>query len=364
MQAHGAADDRRRYQSLSCRHIDYEIRPRGKEFVTSQRDLDDLPAGLSQAKENYQIIFRDEFSEEGGVEKLDHRLWSIDKGMPCNRIRMQDGALHFRVGPDCRPEGRDGVAFVVLRSKLEYRYGYIEAKFLDLPTGDPVKEVGSFGWSSWGRGALTDIDGFAEGKDYRSFLCRGNSAARKRARWLNTIGVEMQFLELNNLYYPDRSHAWMVFHLQGTYSAENCHRDRQIYSGLWWNNYQFRPGYFSRNKSISIGIEWTPSGYRAFIDGRPYGGFQGSDPPSYQTYGYSLPGGSPIMGYRHIPLPASGLIDSTVSHNYQNIKFNLKSFPILKAPELPEGWEESAQIDYIRVYQPKDKYADFPKSYD
>ena len=147
-------EERRRHQSASCRHIDYEIRPMGKEFITTQTDLDNLPAGLSQPKENYQIIFRDEFSEMGGPEKLDHRLWSIDVGMPCNRIRTEDGALHFRVGSDCTPERHVSVARVGLRPKLEYRYGYIEAKFLDLPTGSPVKRAGSFGWNSFGRSAI------------------------------------------------------------------------------------------------------------------------------------------------------------------------------------------------------------------
>ena len=357
------AEERRRHQSASCRHIDYEIRPMGKEFITTQTDLDNLPAGLSQPKENYQIIFRDEFSEMGGPEKLDHRLWSIDVGMPCNRIRTQEGALHFRVGSDCTPERYVSVARVELRPKLEYRYGYVEAKFLDLPTGSPAR-AGSFGWNSFGRRARTDLSGFAEGKDYRSFLCRGGSAARKRARWLDTFGIEMQYLELNNEFYDAYSTTWWVFHLQNTSDAKSCHDDPKIFSGLWWNTYYFKPEDFSNGGSITIGVEWTPSGYRGFVDGRAYTGYEGYSPPSYRVYGYSRPGGSAVYYYGYLPFPASKLLNSTISHNYQNMKFNLKSYPVGNSEDLPEGWEESAKIDYIRVFQPKDKYASFTKSYD
>ena len=87
-----------------CTHLDYEIRPRGIEFVSTQADLDALPDGLSQAKQNYQIIFRDEFSNEGGPEVLDPRLWNVVNAEECSRFESKDGFLHLEAAQALQPE--------------------------------------------------------------------------------------------------------------------------------------------------------------------------------------------------------------------------------------------------------------------
>ena len=54
-----------------CAEKNFERRPRGRVFTTTASDTALLPEGLSQSKENYRVIFKDEFSESGGPEKLD-----------------------------------------------------------------------------------------------------------------------------------------------------------------------------------------------------------------------------------------------------------------------------------------------------
>ncbi len=357
------------FQRGICKHLDYKVRPRGKEFITDQAILNTLPGGLTQPKANYQVIFRDEFNEEGGIEKLDHRLWTARYSLACNQFRQEGGVIHLRVADDCRSADAKGnlhrrYPSITTAGKFEYKYGYIEARFNRVPiTGRGV----SF-FSSWGsRPALFS-------KSYRDFMCRGNNPQAKRMRWLTSRGVEMQHLE-----FSKGPSAWWLHHLIDPKRARNkCHtysdgRGKGIHSGLWWATHSFVV-----SQEIVIGVEWTPAGYKGFINGEPYKGWASIDPNirKFYEYGYSTPTNTGILGYKFTDIPnyndedpdnppcsqlGDCIIDRTVSHAYQDIGITMSANPAIGVSS--QNWEDFAEIDYIRVFQPEDQYSDVEKTY-
>ena len=107
----------------------------------------------------------------------------------------------------------------------------------------------------------------------------------------------MQYLELNNLFHDVAySETWWVFHVNDVSGARSCHDDPKIYSGLWWDTHHFKPEDFSNGGSITIGVEWTPSGYRGFVNGSPYEGYKGFFPPG-------PPPPAPYNEYLAYPVP-------------------------------------------------------------
>ena len=315
----------------SCKHLDYGIEPKGIEFVTTQNDIDRLPDGLSQTKENYQIIFRDEFSQPGGYKKLDPRLWRIYVGKPCHQFESIDGALHIKASTTCLSKAGKIVS-PTIKSQLEYRYGYAEARFHRLPVGN-ADGSGHFMWASYHvRGhywALRKHQKIGEGKDFFNFVCRGNNLYRKRQRWLATLGVEMQHLELYSSS-STISKAWWVYHTMQPGIADHCYDTPNIpdiYSGLYWELFRFDNASFANGKTFTLGVEWTPSGYRGFLNGVPYSGNTDPNytyiPNVFREYGFSVPGTSSIYGYASTAIPQSGLIDRTVSHLHQGFAFRV-----------------------------------------
>ena len=197
---------------------------------------------------------------------MDHRLWTLSKGNPCNNIKVEDGVLKIEIRGDCRSDGGK-VTPVNIISNIEYKYGYMEAKISKPLTGEP-NNYGIMNWSSYGRGEslilLTPND--SESRMLRNFLCRGNNRSALRKRWLDNLGVEYQYLEMFN-NHGAYSSSWMVFHSIRPRSGEKCYDGtREIYSGVYFADVELYPG-----DGYTLGVEWTPSGYRIFINGIPYG---------------------------------------------------------------------------------------------
>ena len=185
------------------------------------------------------------------------------------------------------------------------------------------------------------------------FICRGNNRLVLRKRWLTIFGTEMQFLEMSQ-NRGNYSAGWTVFHSMDPFAAQSCYNGTvNIYSGVLWKNLLFRKG-----DTHTFGMEWTPSGYRIFIDGVRYNsGF-------LQEYGYPLDYNSGIYGYNATYMDTSGSIGRTVSHNTQTMSFLLDNTHVPLNHGLPADWKQELYLDYIRVYQPLDKYSGETKVYD
>ena len=339
-------EDADAFQEVICINK-HEFSAPGYKFTTTSSDRNLLPNNLAQAKENYHIIFRDEFSDEGGLEKLDDRLWVIKKGNPCNNIRIEDGSLVLNSHIDC-VTAKGSVFPVSINPRLNFKYGYLEGRLSKVVTGNS-NGYSNMGWNSYGGG------GGQFKRNHRSvmdFVCRGNNRLAMRKRWMNMFGTEMQFLEMFNSW-GSYSSAWVVFHSMESQNAQRCYDGRiEIYSGVHWNTVRLR-----EDDSYTFAIEWTPSGYRIFINGTLH------NHSSVNEYGYSLNSPSGIYVYRTSSF-SQNPIPRTVSHIPQGFNLFVKPISVTKAADLPEGWSEEVRLDYIRVYQPRDKYATETKTYD
>ena len=275
----------------ACMQIDYGYTPRGIKFTTTDADREALPTGLSQAKENYKIIFKDDFSGTGGLESLDHRLWFIRKGNPCNSFRRVNGQLTLSMdfSPTCR-------FAVEMSPKVAFKYGYFELRISRTPhsrNGDMDQPYGAiFYWYSAPRlgravGGIRVVERPAK-KTLWDFICRGDDSVKKRQRWFNAVGAELQFVEtIHRGDYYKYPRGWWVFHT----SLDNglvtrCHRSsgRHMYSGLLLKNWTFRA-----HEVFHLGLEWTPSGWRTYLNGEPYQGMGGAGSKYYREYGHSAP---------------------------------------------------------------------------
>ena len=198
-----------------CTTAHFGVRPRGVQFTTTAEDTAKLPNQLSQPKENYRIIFKDEFNHNGGSAELDERLWTVFRGKECNNIQLQDGSLSFELAADCTSRG-GAVARLEMAPKLLYRYGYLEARFSKVFTHNE-HNYGRMLFNSYGPGnKLMTLSfnkltkSFQREPSFSDFICRGSNRALKRQRWLTSMGTEKQYLEnvflqwfLGSLAYHD-----------------------------------------------------------------------------------------------------------------------------------------------------------------
>ena len=351
-------------------HLDYPVRPRGVRFATSQADTDRLPDGLAQPRANYRIAFKDEFSGPGS--RPDHRLWAAPSGQRLQRLR----------GPR-RQAGADGVhdlpelgAGKMIKASLQCEVP-VQVRLHRGPllrprrTGDDGG--GHFHWHSYPRGDHWAFNGRSNvpeerARDYVSFVCRGGDARRQRARWLDTLGVEMQYIE-TFINRPDEYQLyWWVYHSTHPRVAERaCAADPVVYSGLHWGTVGI-----ARDEDVAhtLGVEWTPSGHRGFLNGEPYPGyFLGPallSPGHYAHYGHSdrsvfKPAIIRYTGRDEIS--DTGLVDSTVSHVYQGFGMSWHPGNTRDPDDRPSGWSSTVEVDYIRVYQPVDRYSSETRTY-
>ena len=383
------------YRNAICVNTDYPIRPRGLTFTTTQAYTDALPNGLSQNRANYKLIFQDEFSKnEGGFKGLDRRLWTGYLNDCNTKTKTQDGVLRLVVSDECAfiappgdgTPGRHPFVRLTTAGRFEYRYGYFEVRLLRLI--DASSSTTDFGISQWGRYKNSDRAAYAS-DEFRRYLCRGNDALAKRKRYLSMWGTEMQFME-TRVYgsgawrYPM---GWLVFHLDG-WSPYNCHtypsvsgRNPGIRSGhlvdtfyfpsdasVWQSpldvsSLPFGQSHAQRiiasDASFTIGMEWTPAGYKFFLNGQPHPSL-----PSRRFYAYGFATTQNTQTYVYDPqtVPADGFIRQSVSHAHQGIQLVLFDLPTAYYTP-PEGWEQKVYVDHIRVYQPQDKYATVTPTY-
>ena len=333
----------------ACSKFSHSGQPQGITFSTTEADRQLLPDGLTQPKENYDIIFRDEFATDGGTEQIDPRLWSY-RGYRC-AIKITDGVLRMSVN-----EGCTGGGILSTVRKFDYRYGYIEGRFTAIPHGyNETGQKTNFRFTSW---PWRHDQG---GESYQRFICRGSDAHQKRKLWLTTLGVEMQIFEGRsiNQYY---SYAWWVYHIQHAGNALKswCHDGDNIgiHSGVLWRTFIFTPD----DNAVTVGVEWTPAGYKGFINGEPYLGLSNASIGKYKVYGYGSRDeySSRLYSYVNRDIPEDNVIPNTVSHAYQGIQTGIWRTETLRQPD---EWEVYLEIDYIRVYQPRDKYATVEPSY-
>ena len=247
-----------------------ELLPQSLE--TPQGYLDELP-NLVQPSDNYRLVFSEEFEHCDNGDELNPDIWSEGTAPckvqgaavdPCEHV--VDGQLFMTQGPEC-----DRTRLSTL-GKVRVRYGYIEVKF-----------------------TLPNLQSEPAHSNFHLFMTPGTrSRYHHHERYgvvvddyedlLTTEGLEMDIFEYvaqtrvktahQYLNYPTRRY---LAHLQPKRSKRNF----KLCSDAWrwghWRYYDLDDGVEypslcdsqqmnSTPVTITVGVEWTPRGYRSFVN--------------------------------------------------------------------------------------------------
>ena len=325
-------------------------------FTTKQSHIDSLPDGLSYEKSKYEIVFEDDFLGTGDMRSLNDKLWFSNREENLCGASISNSNLHMEISDRCRK-----VFYINTEGKFEYIYGYFEVKFTNVM--NKALKTRRFNVISWGRYSTLDEIAKSTLGGYATMLfehiCDGNDRVAKVSRYTSILGIEMDIFE----FVSNWRQAHFVFHYGNAYEGNDCHNPGGIDSGMWpfdhtFGSYPQTP--WPKSVSYKIGFEWTPKGYKIFRNNRrgsPYAAYTGE----FQHYGVHTRNNTDL--YRYLDAGSVGdYIQEGISHAPQNI---LIAFFIDNANTVSIPPEENSimSIDYIRVYQPRNRYSDMDKVY-
>ena len=365
---------------FTCLYMGELLPPERPETSSSLRDS--LPS-LVQSKENYSLVFAEEFNgtptengcKEGldnGMATLDSDLWNYDPnpcdsrdtdslGEPCQNIR--DGRYYMTKVYSCR-----GV--LTTYGKFSFKYGYIEVKFtVNTAYNDFYQNYAfSAGNPTVGLEFLHD--------DYNIVVDSYEDIARVASMETNIFEHLPSFSSTVSHTYINGGGNLYDAPLVPTSSGK---RNRYCGGNGMWQIIIRHAGCSNNGKiTVTLGLEWTPGGYRSFqkIDGhddslavRPKDKIGISHKPvSVSNSGYtfssskqSLHGSARDKYFTYLdPDDTDSLLELVaISHRPMEL--------IARA----SGWAESShdtirtrlEMDYIRIFQPADLYTNMEPVY-
>ena len=332
-------------EQWKCRTVK-EIYP--PKPTTTASDRDTLPGGLHYNRSQYDLMMRDEFN---GTE-LDESIWTLDVSKGGNR-EVSDGKLIMNSdnlrwgGRHCEIPGTS----LTTRGKLEFTYGYLEIAYTHIPytqgayIGHYILSDGRY-WGGNGGDATLPPEIAGTG----SFTLKDNLTIR---------GLEIDIFE----YFARQfTTADFVIHYGKGSAPAKCvdHGSAADYSDFYSGGKAWKPWHWSfRDRSTTtptiFAMEWTPSGYRIFLAGRrvPFVNYQCSET---------------TVGYQYSTFRAdygNSIIARGVSHAPQNISL-VGVFRYLRGPAQAlcnSALDTTVEIDYVRLWQPRNNYSDVTKIY-
>ena len=370
--------DKTRY---TCLFLKEQIPPVPLSTTASMREA--LPEDLAQPKENYSLIFAEEFNGTDAVHSSgrcrnrmdtlnqDYLIWNygtnpcsrVDSlGVPCNDI--EDGHYYMALSWTCLTNlGTEG--------NFNYKYGYIEIKYTILYDA----------WSDYMNLALSVGNPTLPLRDqYRRYGIEQDNYESI----LKTLGGVVNFFE----YLPgsriEVMHSWV--NPYGTIRLRNTPPVRTntfVEYCSAYHNPALRPrpsGFCRTGGSVTVtkGMEWTPSGYRFLIKVHgvhdDFVVFADSDlevqrkPPSEEpggriTFGTwrTLAGEEHSSFFEHLQEGDADdvLVQVGVSHIPMDITLASWGNPTPVNSRI----KTKLATDYIRVYQPTNGYRDMEPTF-
>ena len=352
-------------------------RPNPPSTPADQAMIDALPADLAQARDNYTLVFREEFDTDSRCEDLattlDDDVWffrTLDNceskpadtnGKRC--VGIENGHYYLSVSKLCRP------AEIRTSGKMEFRYGYVEVKYRV-----PIVHAGF-----WHNMAVV----FGDSRRSRKYSLQ-NYAIHidgSTASMMKALSLEVDFFEYVPTKKSSVSHQYVNYHPISALGEIQPQRTsfRFDLCGPPTNQWAiaFRPNNCETNSVVTIvkGLEWTPRGYRLFltIEGIhsqsawvvPKDNIQVSyvkrknystpENPVYGTSWYSYTDAAHSAWFEYLdPDDSDSILEQLgVAHVPLDIRISAWGYPrshdLLHVTKL--------EIDYIRVFQPADGYA-------
>ena len=376
--------DRIRYTCLFLRESPLKQSP---ETTSSLQE--GLPS-LVQPSGNYRLIFSEEFdgsAESGecdnGMTSLDPEIWNYDTN-PCNDVdasgvlcnNVENGYFHMAKADDCN-------SYLKTRGKFTYKYGYLEVRYtvrlinlnnsyqnLQMTIGDPHLPL------------------LVKYRPYGITLDSYENITRY-------LGATINVFEWLPSYRRDVSHQWTNHRYESYYRVWDGHYDdtapRRSTKDIYYYSPSAAPsdldGMFLCPGSgcnhydritLTKGLEWTPRGYRTFLKvddlHDDFIVVPQENIELNQLYPYPAdPNKSHYFRYRTLIVTDANrdrYFEYLVDEDDGSI---LERIGISHVPgELDmSAWGYSSsdyirtrmEIDYIRIFQPENRYADMEPVY-
>ena len=340
----------------------HEILPEEPPETTTQMTRA-LP-NLTQSGSNYNLVFAEEFNGseprsdfpcESGVAALDSSIWTINNscrtdGASC--ADMGDGYVTIAQFAGCGVELRTDSGFA-------YKYGYLEVKYT-------VNTRSIRGWNNYN--LLVGNAGEPRRDVYPQYDVEIDSY-EDAGKYLGAIIGALE-------YSPHVGYQVMQTHLNHSSVSSNPdvgyrqgHRTARICNFVGANELNLRPvGCGAGDEvTITLGIEWTPRGYRHFIQVDGQHDELETVPSRYETLKERKPRANwrtfqdaPRRAFLEYLVPGdneSYLWNFAVSHTPMPVHIGAWGYTSHKKLT---AW---MKIDYMRIFQPDNLYRDMEPVY-
>lgn len=367
----------------ACLHL-------GEESLASaptpdQALLAALPDTLVQPKANYELVFAEEFTGntgrypagdcEGGLSTLDGDKWNFREtwcrggeaiNEPCETMR--DGHYEMSYVDGC-------ASSIGTSGKFSYKYGYIETRYtVDLVDSNQQNMNLVIG-DVW--------------RWLRYAAAKYGVPLRNYEEMAKALPLEINLFE----YFPERRRELTNYfynyhpyiHYRHTEPRYASNWTRFCYTGPLTTHINFFTAAQCEQRealTVTKGLEWTPRGYRMLVkvqdlhddflvvskDSTPVQRRRAltSSPPVKYASGVTAYTGTTRDGFFEFLEPGnpdSVLMQFAIGHMPMRIDFgSWRGFGNYEEPDDPTP--ARMKIDYVRVFQPTDRYAGMEPVYD
>ncbi len=344
-----------------------------KPNVDSAADLLDDTLNLLQNEDNYELVFREEFDSNAdltpcqNLAELRRSVWDLHldtcgstdaNGSPCEGVI--DGAFYMTSNWTCSSSGMQTAGL------LAFKYGYVEVRF----------KVRMHDYSKY-----TNIN-----------MVLGDSR-QSRKWWLNTYGVDIDGVESATTNLAHEVDMFECIDNHGTcyiHQYLNPNSPRQYLKGITGrrmaiglsfcygtygirvlrSNHRLCADPPDVELNITLGLEWTPRGYRHSWQIDEVGpSFSAVRAPSievaeYSRFGnrYQLHGSARDKYFEHLVHDDEDSVLERIAIAHVPLPLDLGSWNQGMTAAFDTN-ETRLAVDYIRIYQPRNRYADMEPVY-
>ncbi len=343
---------------------------------TSQEMRDALP-NLVQDRDNYSLVFAEEFNGnqhaedseqcQDGFLTISTETWNF-KGNTCERVdangtpceNIEDG--HYRISKIYGNRCGDSISNTF--GKMHYKYGYMEVKYtIDLSAASSWKNYAFFG------GATQEL---------RHQHDRYGVAVNNMEDFLKNSEVELDHFEYIPASRKDISHQYANWSgYTKNVSTPPLRSNKHVYycrrHNFGWGIGGYHSNCTSGTVTVTKGIEWTPVGYQTHlkVDGlyddftlypkskteiqKKHPRYSNGEVAGFNSRPSTLWGSTRDKYFNQLVPGDSSTEMEQVAVSHIPVEIRIKAWGYPKRHETTV--RTNIRIDYVRLYQPADRYA-------